>query len=429
MSFTKLIFDKSYVKCQDACYKSLVGIPTGGCNSRQVADILLHRLLGIVKDRIQLWEMIDHLRRFIDDIFGLWKGSKRQFQQFVGELNEATKPFGIKFGSYEIGSEVNFLDLTIWVDDEGLLQHKLYRKPTDSRLFLKTGSFHPPHVCNSVAQCQIARVARRNSLPEPKEEDLKSLFEDLAKCGHSIKKLEEHRKKVEERPTSCSQSEPDSDTMTMTLVMDYFHEISELKGVLRSLESDISRVTGKDTSVRVANRRGQTIGGRVVKNGSLCAEEDLIRDSQCCEAPKCRTCSLLCKPGENLSVNGMTVKVPDKYTCKSKNVLYIAQCKSCEPGTENTYVGQTTQAVHKRMNGHRSCFVDPSEKSAPEKAEKSALAEHTLRHHPGSHSMSNFKLTIYDQFKPSELDKGESILIEKLRTNVLGLNRMKVQGK
>ena len=69
------------------------------------------------------------------------------------------------------------------------------------------------------------------------------------------------------------------------------------------------------------------------------------------------------------------------------------------------------------------------EKAAPEKAEKSALAEHTLRHHPGSHSMSNFKLTIYDQFKPSELDKGESILIEKLRTNVLGLNRMKVQGK
>ena len=43
--FIELSFENSYVTYKDSCYKSKVGIPTGGSLSRQIADIFLHWIL------------------------------------------------------------------------------------------------------------------------------------------------------------------------------------------------------------------------------------------------------------------------------------------------------------------------------------------------------------------------------------------------
>ena len=90
---------------------------------------------------ISLW------RRFIDDIFGIWSGTKDQFHNFVTELNSFAAPYGIKFGDHAIGPSVNFLDVTLSINETSkLIECKLFVKPTDSRLYLRTESFHPPHV-------------------------------------------------------------------------------------------------------------------------------------------------------------------------------------------------------------------------------------------------------------------------------------------
>ena len=38
------------------------------------------------------------------------------------------------------------------------------------------------------------------------------------------------------------------------------------------------------------------------------------------------------------------------FTCKSSNLVYLITCQSCA----KQYVGETTQPLHKRVNGHRS---------------------------------------------------------------------------
>ena len=63
------------------------------------------------------------------------------------------------------------------------------KKRTDSRLYLKSNSFHPSHVFDSVAFSQIKRVMRRNSTPEFAEGDVSDLIEDLVKCGYKREKL------------------------------------------------------------------------------------------------------------------------------------------------------------------------------------------------------------------------------------------------
>ena len=71
--------------------------------------------------------------------------------------------FEIRFGSWELGKEVNFLDITLYLDSENKIQYKLYTKPTDARNYLRTDSLNPNHVFNSVAFSQMQRVANRNS--------------------------------------------------------------------------------------------------------------------------------------------------------------------------------------------------------------------------------------------------------------------------
>jgi hypothetical protein len=67
--FTELGFEESFVTFRGSCYKPLIGIPTGGCDSRQISDIFLNWLLFTkIKDNISQWSLVQLFRRFIDDV-------------------------------------------------------------------------------------------------------------------------------------------------------------------------------------------------------------------------------------------------------------------------------------------------------------------------------------------------------------------------
>ena len=61
--------------------------------------------------------------------------------------------------------------------------------------------------------------------------------------------------------------------------------------------------------------------------------------------------------------------------CKSDNVIYIARCKNCVNDTQ-CYFGQTCNAFHLRLNGHRNYF-----KTENRAFEKSALSMHIYTEH------------------------------------------------
>lgn len=211
---------------------------------------------------------------------------------------------------------------------------------------------------------------------------------------------------------------------TITVVTDYFHEIDQLKTLLKEIQPDINRLAGKETKLLVASRKGKSIGNKSVKNRKLCELAEDNSGSQKCGGKGCKTCPLLCDAGEIFYINGKEVKVPDRFNCKTRNALYIAQCKICDQDQDNAYGGQTTQRFHKRVNGHRSCFSNSSE---PEVIEKSALAEHSFLKHRDKFNLENYRMMIHNRVSARDLDRHESRLISELRTNVMGLNRMKIQ--
>ena len=159
--FVKLSFENAYITFDDKVYKSKVGIPTGGSLSRQIADIFLHWLLFVkINPRITDVPAIKLWERFIDDCIGIWRGSRRSFDMFVKTLNQETMKFGIKFPIKEshFGEEVNFLDLTVYLEDDNSIQHRGYTKPTDSKRYLNPSSFHPRFVFDSIPFSQLLRT-------------------------------------------------------------------------------------------------------------------------------------------------------------------------------------------------------------------------------------------------------------------------------
>ena len=104
------------------------------------------------------------------------------------------------------------------------------------------------------------------------------------------------------------------------------------------------------------------------------------------------------------------------FSCKTRNVIYLISCKKC--GIQ--YVGQTSQALHCRLNGHRSSINTASKNTY--------LATHFREN---GHSVSDLSIQIIDVISEyedkddliSKLQEREDFFIKTMNTLYpLGLN-------
>ena len=85
--------------------------------------------------------------RFIDDVWGIFRGSKKELDDFISHLNSSHS--SIKF-IVEISKEkVTFLDVITYVNNNKI-ETTLYIKPTDNHGYLDFSSSHPAHNKTSI---------------------------------------------------------------------------------------------------------------------------------------------------------------------------------------------------------------------------------------------------------------------------------------
>ena len=113
-----------------------------------MSDLEQNALLGFHKDLV-MWV------RFIDDIFGIFIGPKERLDQLIHRINNMHPNIKLTFDVSH--TSVNFLDTTIYFDQQHNLQSRIYRKPTNANLILHYHSNHPHHIKRNIVYNETLR--------------------------------------------------------------------------------------------------------------------------------------------------------------------------------------------------------------------------------------------------------------------------------
>ena len=102
-----------------------------------------------------------------------FNGCKSDMGSFVSCFNlwPLDKSYGIQLELACFGQEVQFLDLTIYLDNRGQWDSKLFSENADKHAFPHPGSFHPGHIEASIPRSAALRCRRPCS---EHEEDLRT---------------------------------------------------------------------------------------------------------------------------------------------------------------------------------------------------------------------------------------------------------------
>lgn len=139
--------------------------------------------------------------RYLDDIFGIWTGSKQEFEDFVEILNSHDSSIKLKTSIDE--HSIDFLDTTIFKGKDFSINFKLdikvHFKSTDTHALLHKKSFHPKHTFRGIVKSQLLRFKRICTRKEDFKDAVNLLFRVLRTRGYSRPFLRQCYKTFQQR--------------------------------------------------------------------------------------------------------------------------------------------------------------------------------------------------------------------------------------
>ena len=133
--------------------------------------------------------------RFLDDLWFGWGGTERQFSLFKAALNEIGRNVGITFKG-EVGTSVDFLDVTVELTKHGHFNTKLYTKPTDASRYLHRRSDHGLHTFTSIPFSQFRRAVVLCSNTFERDESIEYISQKLRDSGYKTEEIENAKTKA-----------------------------------------------------------------------------------------------------------------------------------------------------------------------------------------------------------------------------------------
>ena len=258
----------------------------------------------------------------------------------------------------------------------------------------------------------------RNSVVEIRNNDVEKLITDLQKSGYKASQLETATSNAENSFNENKHRRDDTEQRDPIILSTlYFKNSNELRNLLHQITDDIKIVTcNTEINPILANKRGKNLKELVSGKNKFQNPPNAnapLSLNQKCNTPSCKTSCLMKDTMTPAKTANYSHKLPSGLNCKRNNVIYFARCSLCM-NVEGSYVGQTQQPFHKRFNSHQHMFHKA--------LEKSPLAYHSLKAHNGTLNFDSFIFYILHQSKGTNLNRLESIYINKFRCRTLDLN-------
>ena len=307
--------------------------------------------------------------RYIDDIFMLWKGSKEQLDNFINAINE--KHPTIKF-DFEISQQqVNFLDTTVYIEENNIIKTKLYTKETDTHNYLHRKSVHPEKLKRTIPYGQALRVRRICTMEQDFDASCIEMTHAFMKRGYPQKEVTTQIRKAKDVPRDTALTSKEKAKLTrIPLVLTYNPTLPPVMDSIKKhwhiLQTDPAlRETFKDLPM-TAYRRNKNIGD--ILNSNTLVNNQVKRKSSGKSQGKCRPChtnnrNMCCNHMKSCNsfksaITNKVYRIFHDVTCRTKMVVYLLECKLC-PKVQ--YVGKSESPANIRINKHRDdCKISTS---------------------------------------------------------------------
>jgi len=448
LELVELSLESSFAKHGSNWFKSIIGIPTGGSLSVTLANIAVYYVMRKIYSSAPS-ELLG-LKRFVDDIGGLWEGTVEHFEAWSDEVNSKLKQHGLSIKEKsETPWDINksgeftvFLDIKYTFDNIHGLITDVNIKETDARVYLHYSSYHPKQTFPSIVYSQALRYKRIINNPKTLKLRLDELRDCFLNSGYPLKMTNGIIEDVLSRTRNLEYKAKTKEApFPVAWVQTYGPATSEIQTLVKEANIVLKQSPNwkdEEKVIGLVNKRGKNIGDMVLqrKRFALMSEDLSTGTTKCTPDIKpgekrprgrpCESCKLMSRKNFIKSHHtGKKHKTPSA-NCQSKMLIYCAECLICQ----KQYAGKTTCKLQTRISGHRS-HVNKTTKTILLDTDEAALVEHLKTHHqPVTTELFNlnYSFTVL-QINPPDLDKCEQLWVSRLGTmQPFGLNIEKPRG-
>ena len=351
-----LCLKNNIFKFDNKIYKQISGVGTGAkfaptyaCLGAGKYEELLFNSNHELIERILVW------KRFIDDVFMLFKGCENECKQLVDWLN-SIMPGVIKFKYQYSVQKIEFLDLEISIEDNQI-KTNLFVKPTNKQIYLDFDSNHPDHCKSSIPFSQALRVVERCSSVEDRDFHLENLRKKLQERNYPQEIITEKFEKAKEKDRKkliFKNKKKNPKDGQVRLMFTHNHLNPPVHQWVREGRRQLLRnEQAKDIGRRIQIGSKQSKNLQRIAGGYHDSErlETPTQDPGCFKCNKCKVvCSVLEESKTFQSQNTKkTYRVKQKITCESDWVIYLCTCKKCG----GQYVGKSKTKFKVRHSNHK----------------------------------------------------------------------------
>ena len=224
-------------------YTQVDGVMMGSPLGALFANIFMNELETKIVPKLR---NLKEWTRYVDDTFALIKPNKEK------EIQEILNGFhnNIKFTyENEDNKEIAFLDVLLSRRDDGKLETKVYRKSTNTDIYMNWHSHAPPTWKISTLKCLVKRAFMISSKEEYLQEELAHLKKVFTEYNQYPKKIveeviqEETTKQNTENEPVDKDDNNDDEGETVTLSLPYIGE--EGTKIMTKMKKDLKKANEK----------------------------------------------------------------------------------------------------------------------------------------------------------------------------------------
>jgi hypothetical protein len=344
----------------------------GTAMGTKVAPTYACLFMGSLENKIlQAWKgPAPHLwRRYIDDIFFIWRASVEDLEAFIKFINDQ-HPY-IKFtATYDNTTKtIPFLDMSVSINDDGLLETDLFRKETAKVQYLLTSSCHPGHITKNIPFSLAYTVKRICSKDEDFKLRLEQLRQNLLSRSYPPKIIDDAFKRVIkidrlEAIKRVTKTKEDTTVLVTTyhpLMPSVSNIIKKHWKVMVDNSPEMNNVFKKPSIV--AYKRQKNLQDILVRSKLPPKRPNrVIPGFGKCDSFTCTT-HAFAPPGITkkhvCNYTNMSYDITSSINCQTRNVIYKITCEKCPTFV---YIGETERTFHKRFSEHRLDAINQDQK-------------------------------------------------------------------